>query len=89
MNTVTLRNDVYEGVQRYAQRQNISVDEVVNNLVITHIVNASTPSSDKPAFRMKTEQELSPVVRDLIGIMPEEPDTTEARAKYLKEKHGV
>lgn len=77
--------------QRYAMKQNKSVDEVVNDLVVTFLVNdSSTRCDDKYAFRLKSEQELSPVVRDLIGIIPEtEQDAKDSRTEYLKEKYGL
>lgn len=91
MNTVTLRQDAYASAQRYARKQNKSVDEVVNNLVITYFVNASSMhGDDNEAFQLKSEQELSPIVRDLIGIASETSlDAKEARAKYLEEKFGA
>lgn len=93
MNTVILQREAYAGAQRYAKKKNISVDEVVNNLVLTYLVNTSNHSNDKPGFRLKTESELSSVVKELIGIMPERDSdidmNDDSRSAYLKEKYGI
>lgn len=38
MNTVTLRQDAYASAQRYARKQNISVDDYMNNLVLSIVM---------------------------------------------------
>lgn len=92
MNTVTLSADAYQQVLHYAEQQHTSVDEVLNRLVLTFIVGQPGNEHARPAFRLKTEQELSPVVKDLIGIASEGAhgaDAKEARMAYLEEKYGL
>lgn len=90
MNTVTLRHDAYASAQRYARMQNISVDEAVNNLVLTYMVHDSNMHyKETPAYHLKSEKELSPIVRELIGIVSEtDVNVKNARTEYLEEKYG-
>lgn len=92
--TITIRGNVYRGAQRYAKEHNMSIDTFVENIIIDTIglEKAETP---KKKFRRKSYDELSPVVKDLIGHnnaskeVMDDLDGHKARMEYLEKKHGA
>lgn len=82
MNTVTLKADAYKGVQRYAQQMNKSVDEVVNNIILTYIVPQSMP---QPAEEKRDYYTLE----ELRGMFRSGKSDEELRNDYLADKYNL
>lgn len=87
MNTITIDTDIYKGAEVYARKHNLNLKKFIERVILNAV-------SQKPAFRMKPESELSPVVRDLIGIAKhtdteDDLDGKDARMEYLSEKYGL
>ena len=90
MNTITIDTKLYEDVEAFARRHNVSVRELVE----TYFQNL-IHGGRKESGRMKKVEDLSPGVRRLIGIVSaDEEDCDDLngdkyRYEYLKEKHAL
>ena len=87
MYAINLNKEVYNGAVRYAQKHNVSVESFIETLIINAV-------KEKPKFNYKSEENLSPMIKSLIGILPQhndadEFDYKEARMEYLTEKYGL
>lgn len=88
MNTITIDDNVYRGAELYAKLHNISITKLVEKAIMNLV------SQKEKSFELKKEEELSPEVRSLIGIV-KTPSSTEdlngriARMEYLKEKYTL
>lgn len=91
--TITIRGNVYQGAQRYAKEHNVSLDTFVESIIVKAIGHGKPERSPKK-FRLKSLEELSPRVRNLIGSgnvgkeIEEDADGRKARKEYLEEKYG-
>lgn len=90
MNTITIDTNVYNGAALYAKQHGTSVKELTEKFLSSLIVPRSTAA--KEPFKLKKVEELSPVIRDLIGIIPsdnsrDDMNGKEARTEFLTEKH--
>ena len=88
MNTITIDDNIYRGAELYAKLHNISITKLVEK-AIQNIVS----QKEKP-FELKKEEELSPEIRSLIGVVksPSQIDDLNgrnARMEYLKEKYSL
>lgn len=91
--TITIRGNIYQGAQRYAKEHNVNLDMFVESVIIKAI------GLDKPKkkrkFKRKTFDELSPVVKELIGThepskeVMDDIDGRKARMEYLEQKYGA
>ena len=86
MEAINLNKDIYDGAARYAKSQNVSVERFVETLIINAM-------KEKPKLKYKSEEELSPLVKSLIGVIPQHDgddfDYKKARMDYLTEKYGL
>ena len=87
MYAVKLNKDVYNGAARYTKKQNDSVERFIETLIINAV-------KEKPKFNYKSEENLSPLIKSLIGVLPQHDDADEfdykkARMEYLTEKYGL
>ena len=87
MYAINLNKDVFNGAVRYAQKHNVSVESFIETLIINAV-------KEKPKFNYKSEENLSPLIKSLIGILPQHNDADEfdyktARMEYLTEKYGL
>lgn len=93
MNTITISDELYRNAERSARLNNISLHSFIER-AISWAVN-KTAKEEKHAYKLKSVDELHPVVRDLIGIAKgpdnegKEVDADKARMEYLKEKYGI
>ena len=58
---------------------------------LKHVINAV---KEKPKFDYKSEENLSPLIKSLIGVLPQHDDADEfdykkARMEYLTDKYGL
>ena len=90
MATITLNQTVYNNAKKYAESQNLSVDEFIVSLI-----NKFVPHKRKKKYQMKSIGELSPELRSIIGFAKptyEEVDDINgdiAREEYLAEKFSI
>lgn len=82
MNTVTLRQDAYAGALRIAKKQNISVDDYVNNLVLSFLAAQPNEAKDEAERDYYTLDEL-------CGMFRSGKTDRELMDEYLDEKYGV
>lgn len=87
MYAIKLNREVYDDAAKFAKSQNVSVEQFVETLIIKAV-------NEKPKFKYKSEDELSPLVKSLIGIIPQadgadEHDYKKARMDYLTEKYNL
>ena len=87
MYSINLNKDVFNGAARYAQKHNVSVESFIESLIINAV-------KEKPKFDYKSEENLSPLIKSLIGVLPQhneadEFDYKKARMEYLTEKYGL
>lgn len=82
MNTVTLRQEAYAGAQRYARQHNISVDDFVNNLVLSIVM----PSTEHAVAAKERDYYT---LDELRGMFQTGKTDRELRDEYLAEKYGV
>lgn len=92
MSTITINDELYRNAERSARLSNISLHNFVERALNWAI--SKTTSEVKPKYKLKSVEELHPVVRDLIGIAKDpnsksEIDADKARIDYLKEKYGL
>ena len=89
MATISLNTSLYNKAERYAHRQNMSVDEWVASLILRFV-----PSKTRN-YKMKEIGELSPELQQLIGFakpsVPHDDDLNGdiARMDYLSEKYDI
>ena len=87
MNTISIDSNVYKGAEIYARLHNTNVKDFIENAII-----AAVGKNAQKAVRctMKSEDELSPQVRSLIGIAntadTDDINGCDERMKYLMEK---
>ena len=87
MYAINLNKDVFDGAVRYAQKHNVSVESFIETLIINAV-------KEKPKFDYKSEENLSPLIKSLIGVLPQHDDADEfdykkARMEYLTDKYGL
>lgn len=87
MYAINLNKDVFNGAVRYAQKHNVSVESFIESLIINAV-------KEKPKFDYKSEENLSPLIKSLIGVLPQHDDADEfdykkARMEYLTDKYGL
>ena len=87
MYAINLNKDVFNGAARYAQKHNVSVESFIESLIINAV-------KEKPKFDYKSEENLSPLIKSLIGVLPQHDDADEfdykkARIEYLTDKYGL
>lgn len=87
MFAINLNKDVFNGAARYAQKHNVSVESFIESLIINAV-------KEKPKFDYKSEENLSPLIKSLIGVLPQHDDADEfdykkARMEYLTDKYGL
>lgn len=82
MNTVTLRQDAYAKAQRFAKKQNISIDDYVNNLVLNMVMTQPNEAVDEPERDYYTLDEL-------CGMFRTGKTDEELMDEYLDEMYGV
>ena len=64
MYAINLNKDVFNGAARYAQKHNVSVESFIESLIINAV-------KEKPKFDYKSEENLSPLIKSLIGVLPQ------------------
>lgn len=82
MNTITIDNNIYNWAESYAKMHNITLKELAEKALMMVV-------KKKQGFKLKSEEELSPAIRSLIGIAePNDKDLNgkDARMAYLEEK---
>ena len=87
MYAINLNKDVFNGAARYAQKHNVSVESFIETLIINAV-------KEKPKFDYKSEENLSPLIKSLIGVLPQHDDADvfaykKARMEYLTDKYGL
>lgn len=91
--TITIRENVYQGAQRYAKEHNVNLDTFVESIIVKAI-GLDKPKQTHKKFKLKSFDELSPRVKSLIGTgnvskeSEEDVNGRNARIEYLEEKHG-
>lgn len=88
MNTITIDDNIYRGAELYAKLHNISITKLVEKAILNIVSQKEKP------FELKKEEELSPEIRSLIGVVkaPSQIDDLNgrnARMEYLKEKYSL
>lgn len=87
MNTISIDSNVYKVAEIYARLHNTNVKDFIENAIIA-AVGKSTQTAGK--YTMKSEAELSPQVRSLIGIArtadTDDINGRDERLEYLMEK---
>ncbi len=87
MNTISIDSDVYKGVEIYAQLLGINVKDFIEKAIISAVGKNKPTTGTIP---LKSESELSPQVRSLIGNAAEtdadDLDGRNERLEYLMEK---
>ena len=76
MYAINLNKDVFNGAARYAQKHNVSVESFIESLIINAV-------KEKPKFDYKSEENLSPLIKSLIGVLPQHDDADEFGHQYL------
>lgn len=90
MSTITIDSNIYEKAEQYAHSHNVSV----RTLVESYFRRLVHTSNEKKSVPMKELKDLSPEVRQLIGIVsPKEKDGQDLngekyRTDYLNEKYS-
>ncbi len=90
MATITLNQTVYNHAKKYAESQNLSVDELIVSLI-----NKFVPSNRKKKYQMKSIDELAPELQKIIGFAKptgedrEDINGDNARMEYLSEKYNL
>ena len=87
MYAINLNKDVFNGAARYDKKHNVSVESFIETLIINAV-------KEKPKFDYKSEENLSPLIKSLIGVLPQHDDADEfdykkARMEYLTDKYGL
>ena len=87
MYAINLNKDVLNGAVRYAEKHDVSVESFIESLIINAV-------KEKPKFDYKSEENLSPLIKSLIGVLPQHDDADEfdykkARMEYLTDKYGL
>lgn len=88
MNTITIDDNIYRGAELYAKLHNISITKLVEKAILNIVSQKEKP------FELKKEEELSPEIRSLIGVVKspsqiEDLNGRNARMEYLKEKYSL
>lgn len=88
MNTITIDDNIYRGAELYAKLHNISITKLVEKAILNIVSQKEKP------FELKKEEELSPEIRSLIGVVKspsqiEDLNGRNARMEYLKEKYSI
>lgn len=88
MNTITIDDNIYRGAELYAKLHNISITKLVEKAILNIVSQKEKP------FELKKEEELSPEIRSLIGVVKspsqiEDLNGQNARMEYLKEKYSL
>lgn len=92
MATIAIGENVYQRAERYAKEHNVSVRTFVEGTIIKAIDAGQAYPGKK--FKRKPYEELSPLVRQLIGKgeaskeVMDDLDGRNARMEYLEDKHG-
>ena len=75
--TIKLDEHIIESAKKYAKERNTSLSKLVANYF------------DKISMETMVEEEITPLIKSLTGIVPHisEVDEKEAYAKYLNEKY--
>ena len=87
MATISLNTSLYIEAQNYAQRHNMSIDEWVSSLILWFL------PTKKEKYKMKSMDELSPELQQLIGFAKpivantDDINGDKARMEYLTEKY--
>ena len=63
MNTITIDDNIYRGAELYAKLHNISITKLVEKAILNIVSQKEKP------FELKKEEELSPEIRSLIGVV--------------------
>lgn len=93
MSTITINDELYRNAERSARLSNVSLQSFLERAISWAV--SKTAKEEKHAYKLKSIDELHPVVRDLIGIAKDpdnegkEVDADKARMEYLKEKYGL
>ena len=89
MNTISLSTPLYNDALHYASEKKMSVDEWVASVIIRNL-----PKAEKK-YKMKTIDELSPELQEMIGFAKPAEDLDDdingdrARMEYLTEKYSL
>ena len=89
MATITLSKSAYNDALKYANMQNLSVDEFIVSLINKFVPHA------KKKYQLKPLEDLSPELQKIIGfartVETDEDDINgdKARMEYLTEKYGL
>lgn len=91
MSTITIDPRLYKAAEQYAKSHNVSLNALVESY-FRRLVHAT---GHRKGFSVKPVKDLSPEVRQLIGIV--KPDAHDApdlngdryRTDYLKEKYSL
>lgn len=92
MSTITINDELYRDAERSAKLNNVSLHNFIERAISWAISKTTTEA--KPKYKLKSVDELHPVVRNLIGIAKDpndkkEVDADKARMEYLKQKYGL
>ena len=71
--TVELPQSEIDFVRTYAARNNVTVDNVIDTLII--------------GLEQKTSRRIDPELQSLVGILPSNADVDALRMEYLTEKY--
>ena len=87
MYAINLNKEVYIGAARYAKKHNVSVESFIETLIINAV-------KEKPKLKYKSEEDLSPLIKSLIGVLPHHDDADDfdhkkVRMEYLTEKYEL
>lgn len=85
MNTVTLPYETYRGAELYAEKQNLSVDDFVNKVVLNVIFKQTDEKAQRKPHTPSSLLSLCNILKDAAKETTDE----ELRDEYLNEKYGV
>jgi len=86
MNTITLSSEAYRNAERTARKYHLSVDDWVNQVVLSIFVNI--PDLEEQKEGKKTEQNMYSW-DELCGVFASDKSDKELRDEYLEEKYRV
>lgn len=84
--TLSLDKDVIENAKKYANKKGTSVSKLVENYLRV-IVQDESVAANEPVTEYLAEEELSPIIKSLTGIIEKNKVTGNARFEYLKKKY--
>lgn len=82
MSTITINDELYKNAERSARLSNVSLQSFLEHAISWAI--SKTAKEEKHVYKLKSVDELHPVVRDLIGIA-KEADEKEVERRLARE----